>query len=96
MSTTDPLTDSEIIALLGGTNNVARMLGIKPPSVSGWLETGIPEGRLRDLAGQIELRAPERFSRRQRWPTMCEFYWPEMAQARIGVAPAATENVAQT
>ena len=81
------MTDAEIIELLGGPTAVARMLGIKPPSVCGWLVEGIPEGRLRDLAGQIELRSNGRFSRRERWPTMFAFYWPELAEA--GAAPVA-------
>ncbi|MGH8758083.1 MAG: Cro/CI family transcriptional regulator [Burkholderiales bacterium] len=74
------MTDSEIIELLGGVTAVARMLGIKPPSVHNWLTDGIPEGRLRELAGQIELRSGGRFSRRERWPDKFAFYWPELAQ----------------
>lgn len=74
------MTDQEIIQCLGGVTAVARMLGIKPPSVQGWLESGIPEGRLRDLAGQIELKSDGRFTRRGRWPDMYGFYWPELAQ----------------
>ena len=81
------MTDAEIIELLGGPTAVARMLGIKPPSVCGWLVEGIPEGRLRDLAGQIELRSNGRFSRRQRWPTMFAFYWPELAPPGSGPIP---------
>ena len=73
------MTDAEIIELLGGPTAVARMLDIKPPSVCGWLVEGIPEGRLRDLAGQIELRSNGRFTRRQRWPDKFAFYWPELA-----------------
>jgi len=75
------MTDPEIIQLLGGVNAVARMLDIKPPSVSDWLKDGIPEGRLRDLAGQIEIRSEGRFTRRARWPDKYAFYWPELAQA---------------
>lgn len=81
------MTDAEIIDLLGGVTAVARMLEIKPPSVSGWLSTGIPESRLRDLAGQIEIRSNGRFSRRERWPDKFAFYWPELASepAHAGV-----------
>lgn len=76
-----PITDKEIIQLLGGVTAVARMLEIKPPSVHSWLEAGIPEGRLRDLAAQIEINSGGRFSRRERWPEKFAFYWPELAQA---------------
>ena len=88
------MTDPEIIHLLGGVNAVARMLDIKPPSVSDWLKDGIPEGRLRDLAGQIELKSNGRFTRRERWPDKYAFYWPELAQTPASSAQAATETVA--
>lgn len=73
------MKDSEIIQLLGGVTAVARMLDIKPPSVHAWLADGIPEGRLRDLAAQIEIKSEGRFSRRARWPDKFAFYWPELA-----------------
>lgn len=41
----DPLA-SAVIAKLGGTTATARIFGIKPPSVSAWLEKGIPAARL--------------------------------------------------
>jgi hypothetical protein len=41
----DPLARS-VISALGGTKAVADIFGIKQPSVSGWLETGIPAARL--------------------------------------------------
>lgn len=75
------MTDAEIIQLLGGVTAVARMLDIKPPSVHGWLESGIPDARLRELAGQIEIKSSGRFSRRERWPDRYAFYWPELAGA---------------
>lgn len=73
------MTDSEIIQLLGGVTAVARLLGIKPPSVHSWISDGIPEPRLIALAGQIELRSGGRFSRRERWPDRFALYWPELA-----------------
>lgn len=88
------MTDPEIIQLLGGVNAVARMLDIKPPSVSDWLKDGIPEGRLRDLAGQIEIKSAGRFSRRTRWPDKYAFYWPELAQAPANATQGAIESVA--
>lgn len=90
------MTDSEIIQLLGGVTAVARLLNIKPPSVHAWIEGGIPDGRLRDLAAQIEIKSGGRFSRREHWPDNFAFYWPELATATENIAPAATENVAPT
>jgi len=89
------MTDFEIIQLLGGVTAVARMLEIKPPSVHAWLTDGIPEGRLRDLAGQIEIKSGGRFSRQARWPDKYQFFWPELAQSPANPAPAATQSVAQ-
>lgn len=86
------MTDQEIIQLLGGVTSVARMLEIKPPSVHAWLMDGIPEGRLRDLAGQIEIKSGGRFSRRERWPEKYAFYWPELATAESNQAQAASDS----
>lgn len=81
------MSDPEIICLLGGVTSVARMLEIKPPSVHAWLEDGIPESRLRELAGQIEIKSEGRFTRRERWPDKFAFYWPELAQAPVVTDP---------
>ena len=88
------MTDPEIIELLGGVTAVARMLDIKPPSVHAWLEGGIPDGRLRDLAGQIEIKSGGRFNRRAHWPEKFAFYWPELAQVPANHEQFATESVA--
>jgi hypothetical protein len=37
---------NKIIDALGGTNEVAKLCGIKPGSVSGWRVSGIPQARL--------------------------------------------------
>lgn len=90
------MTDLEIIKLLGGQAEVARMCDIKPPSVNEWLTSGkgIPEGRLRELAPQIEIRSNGRFSRRARWPEKYLFYWPELAQVQPTIVQVATQTVA--
>ena len=82
---------TEIIQLLGGVTSVARMLGIKPPSVHAWLVDGIPEARLIELAGQVELKSGGQFSRRERWPERYALIWPELAANEDGAAqhPAA-------
>lgn len=76
------MNTAEIVSLLGGPTAVARRLGIKTPSVSGWLENGIPEGRLIELAAQIEKLSDGRFSRRERWPDRYHLIWPELANPR--------------
>ncbi len=53
----DNLTASEIIDRLGGTTEVARICQIKPPSVSEWRSTGIPQARRQFL----ELLKPDAF-----------------------------------
>lgn len=40
---------SKIIDDLGGTFAVARLCNVRPPSVSEWKRTGIPEARLQFL-----------------------------------------------
>ena len=89
------MTDQEIIQLLGGVTAVARMLGIKPPSVHAWLSDGIPEGRLRELAAQIEINSAGRFTRRGRWPENFAFYWPELALPSAARSCAAIDSAAQ-
>ena len=89
------MTDTEIIALLGGVTSVARMLEIKPPSVHAWIEDGIPESRLIQLAAQIEIKSNGRFNRAHRWPDKFSFYWPELAAAQQYQTHPATQPVAQ-
>lgn len=55
------------------------MLGLKTPSVHGWLKTGIPEGRLIELAARIEVNTNGAFSRQSQWPTKYQLIWPELA-----------------
>jgi hypothetical protein len=77
---TDTLTDAEIVTLLGGITATARIAGVKPPSVHAWTVKGIPEGQLVVLAARVEKLAPERFSRKARWPDTWAQIWPELAQ----------------
>lgn len=51
-------TDAEIIEDLGGTYRVAALCGVKPPSVSEWKKTGIPQARRMYL----QLLQPEVFN----------------------------------
>jgi hypothetical protein len=54
----DPLAIA-VIRELGGPTATARIFGIKTPSVSGWLEKGIPPARLMylELAHPKEMQA---------------------------------------
>jgi hypothetical protein len=54
---TEKHPDSEIIDRLGGTAEVARLCKVKPPSVSEWRSTGIPDARRQFL----ELLRPDVF-----------------------------------
>ena len=87
----------EIIDILGGITAVAKQFGIKPPSVHHWATSGIPEGRLREMAAQLEFRTGGRFNRRERWPETYGFFWPELAQPESpvagGGAPVAEQEV---
>lgn len=56
--TTDPLA-AQVIRNLGGPSAVARLCGIKQPSVSGWLKHGIPQAREQYL----RLLRPEAFNK---------------------------------
>lgn len=48
---------NQIIDALGGTFAVARLCNVRPPSVSEWRRTGIPDARLQFL----RLARPEVF-----------------------------------
>lgn len=83
----------EIITLLGGPHAAGRFFGVKPPSVMGWIGSGvIPEGRLLKRAAKIEQLHPGAFSRREQWPDEYLDIWPEMAAAPCG-GPAAAVQV---
>lgn len=84
------LSDSEIIAALGGPTRVARMVKVKPPSVVSWASQGIPDGRLIELAARIERVLPGRFSRQARWPERYAEIWPELAEVSPNRAPVAS------
>lgn len=47
---TTPEEARRVIDALGGTNAVARLCGIKSPSVSSWKKNGIPHSWVRFLS----------------------------------------------
>ena len=75
------MSHTEIIHILGGPTAVAKKVGIKPPSVQGWLHDGIPDGRLKELAAEIERLSEGRFSRKTQWPDRWHLIWPELLTA---------------
>jgi DNA-binding transcriptional regulator YdaS (Cro superfamily) len=84
---------SQIIKILGGTNAVARRLGVKPPSVSEWKKTRIPDDRLLELAAEIEAKSNGAVHRWSLRPTDWWQIWPELvgapgAPALPGVEPS--------
>lgn len=73
----------ELIDALGGTNAVAHLLGIRPPSVSGWRESRrIPEDKLVRLAVIAEARNVT--TRKALFPEAWREIWPELADAEAG------------
>lgn len=84
------LDGAAVIDALGGTTAVARLLGIKPPSVHGWRETGIPETRVIQLGAQIE--AAMGIPRWELVPHQWHRIWPELVGAEG--APVVSPEVA--
>lgn len=74
---------AEIIKLLGGPTAVARLLGIKPPSVHRWTETGIPELRLIELGAEIERKSNGQVTRRDLFPERFGLIWPELGDSGL-------------
>lgn len=66
----------KIIEGLGGDHAVARLLGIKAPSVNAWKKTGIPEGRLLALATDAEKAGI--IPRKKLFPKSWRRHWPEL------------------
>ena len=74
------VTASQIIDILGGTFAVARILNIKPPSVSDWRSAGaIPDDKLVRLAVKIEEVTNSTVTREILFPDDWEKIWPELS-----------------
>ncbi len=71
----------KIIEALGGPAAVSGRLGIKAPSVHGWMtgKHGIPDSRLIELGADIE--ATGLYTRKQLRPNDWQQIWPELAAA---------------
>lgn len=67
---------SALIDLLGGPAKVARRIGTSMASVSEWRRNGIPDGRVIELAADIERAGgPSRTTLR---PDDWHLIWPEL------------------
>jgi DNA-binding transcriptional regulator YdaS (Cro superfamily) len=75
-------TSSELIDKLGGPAAVARMLGIKSPSVVAWRSGRIPDDKLIRLAPACERLGIA--TRKQLRPNDWEEIWPELATSSPG------------
>ena len=71
------MTDEQLIDALGGPAAVARLLGIKTPSVSGWNQ--IPIERKIRLAVIAEDEGIS--TRKELFPTSYEDIWIELREA---------------
>ncbi|HCQ9885969.1 TPA: hypothetical protein OMQ51_002081 [Acinetobacter baumannii] len=68
------MTDNQLIEALGGCNAVARLLGIRPSSVSGW--KAIPNDRKIRLAVIAEEKGIS--SRKELFPNTYQDIWIEL------------------
>ncbi|MCX8566797.1 MAG: DNA-binding transcriptional regulator Cro [Glomeribacter sp. 1016415] len=75
------MNPNELIDALGGTTAVARLLGIKAPSVHAWRTGGIPDDKLIRLAPVAERRSI--CSRRDLRPNDWMLIWPELANLTL-------------
>jgi len=77
-----------IIDLMGGATSVARILGIKTPSVHGWIvDDSIPRGRLIEFGALLEEKSGGEITRKDLFPNDWQRIWPELAEQE-GVANA--------
>ena len=71
-------TDDQIISLLGGTKEVARMCSVAPPAVTQWRTRGIPHGQLLFLAATLEKQSHGLVTRKEMFPSSWHLIWPEL------------------
>lgn len=75
---------NDIIEILGGTSAVAKMTGVKMPSVSGWKSTGIiPKDKLIMLAPEIENVSGGKYTREMLLPDCWQRIWGELKKERL-------------
>ena len=72
------ISDSNLIDLLGGTNQVSRMVGTSPAAVAQWKNNGIPAGQLVVLGARLEKVSAGLVTRQDLFPTTWHLIWPEL------------------
>lgn len=72
------LSDDQIIALLGGVTQVAKMCEVSLPAVSQWKSSGIPQDKLMFLAATLEDKSHGLITRKSLFPKNYKFIWPEL------------------
>lgn len=66
----------DLIDALDGVTAVSRILKIKPPSVSAWKKSGIPDDKLIRLAPLVEQKGIA--TRKELFPNDWHLIWPEL------------------
>ena len=74
------LSHSQIVDLLGGTKNVAKMAKVSQAAVTHWRTTDIPEGQMIRLAAELEKKSHGLISRKGLFPTCYGAIWPELLE----------------
>jgi hypothetical protein len=74
------LTHNQLIDLLGGTKNVAKMAKVSQAAVTHWRTTDIPEGQMIRLAAELEKKSHGLISRKGLFPTCYGAIWPELLE----------------
>lgn len=83
------MSDAQLIEALGGCVAVANLLGIRPPSVSGW--KSIPADKKIRLAVIAEDRGV--CTRKELFPTSYQDIWPELRTENNVAANKNNKNV---
>ena len=78
MKTTLALTDAQMIGILGGAKAVANLFKIDQAAVNQLKVNGIPLNRLVFLAAEIEKQSKGLVTRRDMFPKLALFVWPEL------------------
>jgi len=78
MKTTLALTDAQMIGILGGAKAVANLFKIDQAAVNQWKVNGIPLNRLVFLAAEIEKKSNGLVTRRDMFPKLALYVWPEL------------------
>ena len=72
------MTQHEIIRILGGTTQVARLCGVSVPAVSQWKTNGIPPDKLIFIAATLEEKSGGKMDRKNIFPDRWKQIWPEL------------------